>query len=47
MTDLIAAVNYARNQPGMVAVSMNWGSGEFGGETTYPFRLDASNAAWK
>jgi len=35
MTDLMAAVNYARNQPGVVAISMSWGSGEFSGETTY------------
>lgn len=35
MSDLMAAVNYARNQPGVVAVSMSWGGGEFSGETTY------------
>ena len=35
MTDLIAAVNYARNQPGVVAISMSWGGSEFSGETTY------------
>jgi len=35
MADLVAAVNYARNQPGVVAVSMSWGGGEFSGETTY------------
>ena len=34
-SDLMAAVNYARNQPGVVAVSMSFGSGEFSGETTY------------
>jgi len=34
-SDLMAAVNYARNQPGVVAVSMSWGGGEFSGETTY------------
>ncbi|MFM7107704.1 MAG: fibronectin type III domain-containing protein [Planctomycetaceae bacterium] len=34
-SDLLAAVNYARNQPGVVAVSMSWGGGEFSGETTY------------
>lgn len=33
--DLMTAVNYARNQPGVVAVSMSFGSGEFSGETTY------------
>lgn len=35
MSDLMTAVNYARNQPGVVAVSMSWGGGEFSGETTY------------
>jgi len=35
MSDLIAAVNYARNVPGVVAVSMSWGGSEFSGETTY------------
>jgi len=35
LADLMAAVNYARNQPGVVAVSMSWGGGEFSGETAY------------
>ena len=30
--DLGTAVNYARNQPGVVAVSMSWGGSEFPGE---------------
>jgi subtilase family serine protease len=34
-TDLIAAVNYARQQPGVVTVSMSWGSTEFSGEQSY------------
>lgn len=34
-SDLMTAVNYARNQPGVVAISMSWGGGEFSGETTY------------
>jgi len=34
-TDLMTAVDYARRQPGVVAVSMSWGSGEFNGETIY------------
>jgi len=34
-TDLMTAVDYARNQPGVVAVSLSWGGGEFSGETTY------------
>ena len=33
--NLFASVNYARSQPGVVAVSMSWGSGEFSGETSY------------
>ncbi|HEV2948193.1 MAG TPA: S53 family peptidase [Gemmataceae bacterium] len=34
-SDLLAAVNYARYQPGVVAVSMSWGSVEFPFEATY------------
>jgi hypothetical protein len=34
-TDLMAAVNYARQQPGVVTVSMSWGASEFSGEQTY------------
>jgi hypothetical protein len=34
-SNLLAAVDYARRQAGVVAVSMSWGSGEFGGETGY------------
>jgi subtilase family serine protease len=33
--DLFTAVNYARNQPGVVAVSMSWGAGEWSSETSY------------
>jgi autotransporter-associated beta strand protein len=33
--NLNAAVDYARNQPGVVAVSMSYGAGEFSGETAY------------
>jgi subtilase family serine protease len=33
--DLLQAVNYARNQAGVVAVSMSWGGNEFYGETSY------------
>jgi subtilase family serine protease len=36
--DLLAAVNYARSQPGVVAVSMSWGSGEFSGETSATYQ---------
>ncbi len=33
--DLLSAVNYARNQPGVSTVSMSWGAGEFSGEGSY------------
>jgi hypothetical protein len=33
LSDLYAAVDQARNQAGVVAVSMSWGSGEYSGET--------------
>jgi hypothetical protein len=32
--NLLSAVDYASSQPGVVAVSMSWGSGEFSGETS-------------
>ena len=32
---LASAVNYARNQPGVVAVSMSWGGSEFSTEAAY------------
>ena len=34
-TDLLTAVNYARQQPGVVAVSMSFGGGEFAGQTSF------------
>ena len=34
-TDLMAAVDYARKQAGVVAVSMSWGGSEFRSETSY------------
>src|SRR5579884_3752203 len=33
--DLITAVNYARNQPGVSVISLSWGSGEFSSESYY------------
>jgi subtilase family serine protease len=33
--DLMTAVNFARQQPGVVAVSMSFGGGEFSGQTNY------------
>jgi hypothetical protein len=35
MLDLLAAVDYARKQPGVVAVSMSWGASEFSSERSY------------
>jgi hypothetical protein len=35
MADLFSAVDYARQQTGVVAVSMSWGSTEFYGQTAY------------
>jgi subtilase family serine protease len=35
VTDLMAAVNLARNAPGVVAVSMSWGFSETANETSY------------
>jgi len=33
--DLLSAVDYARNQPGVAAVSMSWGGSEFSTEAAY------------
>jgi subtilase family serine protease len=33
--NLLGAVNYARSQPGVVAVSMSWGTAEFSSETYF------------
>jgi subtilase family serine protease len=33
--DLLSAINYARNLPGVNAVSMSWGGPEFSGESSY------------
>jgi subtilase family serine protease len=35
MSNMVAAVDYARHQPGVVAVSMSWGSSEFSAESYY------------
>jgi subtilase family serine protease len=35
ISDLLGAINYARNQPGVVAISMSWGGGEFSTEKNY------------
>ena len=35
ITNLLSAVNYARNRADVVAVSMSWGANEFSGQTAY------------
>jgi subtilase family serine protease len=35
ITDLLSAVNYARNRADVVAISMSWGANEFSGQTSY------------
>ena len=35
LTDLLAAVNYAKNAAGVSVVSMSWGTSDFSGETVY------------
>jgi hypothetical protein len=35
LSNLLSAVSYANSQPGVVAVSMSWGGGEFSSETLY------------
>jgi subtilase family serine protease len=35
LTDLLAAVDYARNRSDVVAISMSWGGGEFSTESLY------------
>jgi subtilisin-like proprotein convertase family protein len=38
-SDLMVAVDYARNQPGVSVVSMSWGANEFASETNYDFHF--------
>jgi subtilase family serine protease len=44
-SDLYTAVNFARNQPKVVAVSMSWGSAEFSGETGWDSYLTTAGHA--
>lgn len=44
-TDLLAAVDYARAQPDVVAISLSWGGGEFSGETAYNSRFTSAYGA--
>jgi hypothetical protein len=41
--DLFVAVDYARNLPGVVAVSMSWGSAEWATEAKYDFHFTTPN----
>jgi hypothetical protein len=45
-SNLFAAVRYAASQPGVVAVSMSWGGGEYSGETgdDYNFQTPSGHA---
>ena len=45
-SNLFTAVRYAASQPGVVAVSMSWGGGEFSSETSYDstFQTPAGHA---
>src|SRR5262249_2456702 len=46
LTDLLTAVDYARNYPGVSAVSMSWGSSEFSSEASndYHFTTPAGHS---
>ena len=39
LSNLFSAVDYARNQSGVVAVSMSWGGGEFSSESSYDYHF--------
>lgn len=42
-TDLLNAINYARSQAGVVAVSMSWGGSEFSTEALYDSDFTSTN----
>jgi subtilase family serine protease len=42
LSDLLAAVSYAKSQPNVVAVSMSWGGSEFSTETSYDSYFSSS-----
>ncbi len=44
-SDLLNAVNYARNRADVVAVSMSWGGGEFSTESNYDYYFTSSYGA--
>jgi subtilase family serine protease len=45
ITNLLAAVDYARSRADVVAVSMSWGSGEFSTEASYDARFTSAYGA--
>jgi subtilase family serine protease len=45
LTDLLAAVDYARNRPDVGAISMSWGGSEFNAESSYDSYFTSSNGA--
>jgi len=45
LTDLLAAVDYARSRPDVVAVSMSWGASEFSTESSYDSHFTSNYGA--
>jgi parallel beta-helix repeat protein len=45
-SNLLAAVDYARNRPDVVAISMSWGGSEFSGESSYDSHFTSSYGAY-
>jgi subtilase family serine protease len=45
ISNLLAAVNYARNRADVVAISMSWGANEFSGQTAYDSYFTSSYGA--
>lgn len=43
LSNLLAAVNYAKSQPSVVAVSMSWGAGEWLSESSYDSYFNSSH----
>jgi hypothetical protein len=45
LTNLLAAINYARSRSDVIAVSMSWGGSEFSGESSYDSYFTSSYGA--
>jgi subtilase family serine protease len=45
INDLVAAVDYARTRPDVVAISMSWGASEFSGQTSYDTHFTSNYGA--